>query len=75
MRLPSKVTSYKESSLSKFPVILETINKNSMSPYELYEDLKKHFDNIEDFIETLDYLYALNKIFFETENGRITNVI
>ncbi|GAY78699.1 hypothetical protein NBRC111894_4253 [Sporolactobacillus inulinus] len=46
-----------------------------MSPYELYEDLKKHFDNIEDFIETLDYLYALNKIFFETENGRITNVI
>lgn len=75
MRLPSKVTSFKESSLSKFPVLLETINKTDLSTYELYEETKKHFESIEDFIETLDYLYALNKITFEKEGGRITNVI
>jgi|LSQX01.3.fsa_nt_gb hypothetical protein len=75
MRLPSKVTSFKESSLSKFPSLLDAINKNDLSPYELYEVTKECFENIEDFIETLDYLYALNKISFEKENGRIMNVI
>ncbi|MEA5024109.1 hypothetical protein SDC9_41891 [bioreactor metagenome] len=71
MRLPSKITSFKESSLSKFPALLESINKNNLSSYELYEETKKYFESIEDFIEALDYLYALNKISFE--NGRIIN--
>lgn len=75
MRLPSKVTSFKESSLSKFPVLLDKLNKNDLSPYELYEETKKYFENIEDFIDALDYLYALNKISFDKESGRIANVI
>lgn len=75
MRLPSKVTSFKESSLSKFPVLLDKLNKSDLSPFELYEETKKYFENIKDFIDTLDYLYALNKISFDKENGRIANVI
>lgn len=75
MRLPSKVTSFKESSLSKFPILIDKINENDVSPYYLYEETKKHFENVEDFIDALDYLYALNKISFSNENGRITNVI
>ncbi len=75
MRLPNKITSYKESVLSKFPILLNKIIKNDLSPYELYEETKKYFDNIEDYIDTLDYLFALNKISFDKENRRITNAI
>lgn len=75
MRLPSKVTSFKESSLSRFPILISKLSKNDISPYELYEATCKHFENIEDFIDTLDYLYAIGKISFDKENGRIANVI
>ena len=75
MRLPSKVTSFKESSLSRFPLLMSRMEKNDVSPYELYEETSKHFETIEDFIDTLDFLYAIGKISFDKENGRITNVI
>ena len=74
MKLPSKVISFKESSLSKFSLLLNKINEKKLSPHDLYEETKKYFENVEDFIETLDYLYALNKIYFETENGEVINV-
>lgn len=75
MRLPSKITSYKESSLSKFPFLLDKLNEDGLSVYELYEVTNKNFKNIEEFIDTLDYLFALRKIEFDRESGRITYVI
>ncbi|MCR0408479.1 hypothetical protein MKD14_06185 [[Clostridium] innocuum] len=75
MRLPSKVTSYKESSLSKFAFLLDKINENSLSIYELYEVTKMNFKNIDEFIDVLDCLYALNKIDFDIEREVIVNVI
>ncbi len=75
MRLPSKITSYKESSLSKFPFLLDKLNEDGLSVYELYKVTNKNFKNIEEFIDTLDYLFALRKIEFDRESGRITYVI
>lgn len=75
MRLPSKITSYKESSLSKFPFLLDKLNEDGLSVYELYEVTNKNFKSIEEFIDSLDYLFALRKIEFDRESGRITYVI
>lgn len=63
MKLPSKATSYNESILSKFTIILNDLKENrSMQIFELYIRNRKHFKSQLEFINTLDCLYALNKI-------------
>ena len=65
MKIPSKVTPYKNSSLSLFPIILEKIEKQDMSPKDLYSKMKdkeKTFQDISEFVEILDCLFALGKI-------------
>lgn len=75
MRLPSKITSYEDSLLNKFPLLMKNIEKGGISIYELYEITKKYFDDVEQFIDALDYLYALNKIELDKESEKIINVI
>ena len=36
MKIPSKVTPYKESTIAKFPVVLAILEKGDMTPTELY---------------------------------------
>ncbi|CRH86202.1 Uncharacterised protein [Chlamydia trachomatis] len=67
MKFPSKVTSYKESSLALFPVILKYLEKKDMTPSELYKKTRGKISGIQEFLEILDCLYALNKI--ELEGG------
>lgn len=63
MKFPSKVTSYKESTIAKFPIILSLLEKKDMTPSELYKKVKKNkIQNITEFVEILDCLYAMNKI-------------
>lgn len=63
MKLPSKVTPYKESTIAKFPVVLELLEKNDMTPQELYAKVRKSkIKDISEFVEVLDCLYAMNKI-------------
>ena len=67
MKFPSKVTSYKESSLALFPVILKYLEKKDRTPSELYKKTRGKMSGIQEFLEILDCLYALNKI--ELEGG------
>lgn len=67
MKFPSKVTSYKQSSLALFPVVLNLLERKNMSPSELYKTMKAKVTGIQEFLEILDCLYALNKI--ELEGG------
>lgn len=68
MKFPSKVTSYKESSVSQFPVVLSLLEQNPMTPRELYSKFKKTKDiSLQEFMDILDCLYALNKIEFREE--------
>lgn len=67
MKFPSKVTSYKESSLALFPVILKYLEKKDMTLSELYKKTRGKMSGIQEFLEILDCLYALNKI--ELEGG------
>ena len=63
MKIPSKVTPYKESTIAKFPVSLSLLEQNDMTPNELYAKVKKSkVKDIAEFVEVLDCLYAMNKI-------------
>lgn len=63
MKTPSKVTPYKESTIAKFPIILSLLERNDMTPNKLYAKVKKSkIKDIEEFVEVLDCLYAMNKI-------------
>lgn len=75
MKLPNKIISYKESVLSRFPLILSTLSAAPMGVYELYELLKDSFTGIEEYMDTLDCLYALQKVALDDESGVIYCVV
>lgn len=62
MKFPSKVTSYKDSSIALFPVILSLLEKKPMTPSELYKKVKSKTHEVTEYMEILDCLYVLNKI-------------
>lgn len=67
MKFPSKVTSYKESTIAIFPIVLSQLEKKDMTPSELYKKMKNKVSGVQEFIEILDSLYALNKIELDGE--------
>lgn len=67
MRFPNKVTPYKKSIVAKFPLVLETLQDENMTPATLYKKVKRNIDNIAEFTNILTCLYALNKIDFIDE--------
>ena len=74
MRLPSRVTPYRNSTLAKFPVVLSELQKMDMSPQILYARVKSKYFTISDFIEVLDCLYMLRKIEFVPGRGLLRYV-
>lgn len=62
MKLPSKFINYKESSLYKFPMFLEALEKCDLSIMELYKKTKNSTENIQEWMEIMDCLYALGVI-------------
>ena len=62
MRLPSKVTPYERSILSKFPPVLIELRKADLPVCALYSKVHRQFDDISDFIDVIDCLYILGKI-------------
>ena len=63
MRFPSKVTTYKESVISKFPIVLQDLENSDMTPTWLYHKLKEKFNyGLAEYIDVLDCLYSLGKI-------------
>ena len=68
MKMPNKVTPYKESSIAKFPVILAFLEKEDMTPSDLFSRVKKDkIQNIDEFVEIIDCLYAMHKIEIDGE--------
>ena len=62
MKLPNKVITYKESTISKFPAVLSCLKEQDMSPALLYKKVKSEVEDIGEYIDILDCLYALGKI-------------
>ncbi len=68
MKTPNKVTPYKKSSLAKFPAVLALLEKEDMTPSELFSKVKKNkIQNIDEFVEIIDCLYAMHKIEIDGE--------
>lgn len=69
MRLPSKVTNYKESTLAKFSPVLVVLSEHDQSPAGLYKKVKSKIGTFGEYLEILDCLYALGKIQFNERTG------
>ncbi len=67
MKLPSKITSYRESVFSKFYPILVVLQNADTGVFSLYKATETHFSGIEEFMDTLDCLFALRKIIYDTD--------
>ena len=62
MKLPNKVITYTESTISQFPSVLSCLKEQDMSPASLYKKVKSKVEDIGEYIDILDCLYALGKI-------------
>lgn len=71
MKFPNKVINYNESIISKFPVILSQLQIKDYSISSLYEKVKNKVENINEFLEILDCLFALNKIKLDGNTRRL----
>jgi len=61
MKLPNKVTSYKESTLSKLAPVLNKLKTKDYTVDSLYREVSSKI-NLSDFIDVLDILYVLDEI-------------
>jgi len=69
MLLPNKLYTYEESVLSKFPVILKSLQTEPKTVTALYSEIRKKVAGTSEYLEILDSLYALGKIEFDDEKG------
>lgn len=67
MRFPSKIISYSESVISKFSLILSVLQIADTGTFALYEATMKHFSGPEEFLDTMDCLFALQRIGYDKE--------
>ena len=74
MRFPNKVINYHESVMSKFPIILSFVKQKEYNIFKLYDYTKKYFENIDEYVEVLDCLFALNKIRLNEKTRSISYV-
>lgn len=75
MQLPNKLFTYSESILSKFPLILKTLEKEPLPVGSLYIKLQKQIPSINEYIEILDALYSLNRVEYNDEQEVLRYVI
>ena len=71
MKIPSKVISYRESSISRYARVLIRLREREYAPMELYKDMKNVFDGIDDYMDVLDGLYALRAIEYNDNRGTV----
>lgn len=71
MKYPNKIVNYKNSVIQKFPIILIELRNEEQSVYELYKKARGSFDNISEYVETLDCLFSLNLIDYDTRTRRL----
>ena len=74
MILPSKLFSYNQSVLPKMVVLIKEIQKQERGVLELFQQVQDNFDGVDEFVETLDGLYALGKIELDTNRRTLKYV-
>lgn len=62
MQLPNKLYSYKSSTLSLIPIVLDEIKDEPVSVRVLYERVRPSLKDATDFMSVMDCLYALGAV-------------
>jgi len=62
MRFPSKVTSYNDSILPRFTLIIKELMLEDLTPDKLFLRLKSKLTDINEFMDILSCLFAINEI-------------
>lgn len=75
MKLPNKVIRYNESILSKFPLVLQSLESGDLSAVELFNAVKDSLGDVSDFMDIVISLYALGKIDFNEKTRRLSYVV
>ena len=60
--MPSKVNSFSDSVIALFTPILKKLEKQDMTPHDLFVATKTKVSEISVFLDALDCLYKLGKI-------------
>lgn len=74
MIYPNKNIRFEESIIYKMLSILEQREKSTIGIHELYNETKLKFNNTDEFIISLDVLFALDMIDVDFENENISYV-
>ena len=74
MLLPSKITTFQESVLSRLPLVLQALSQESKSVSVLFDVVKGNVKDVVEYLDILDCLYALGKIEYNPETRLIDYV-
>jgi hypothetical protein len=74
MIYPNKNIRFEESIIYKMISVLEQREKQTINIHDLYNETKTKFKNTDEFIISLDVLYALDMINVDFENENIEYV-
>lgn len=62
MILPSKIFSYKQSIFPKMILIIKELQSGECGVLDLYKQVRQQFDGVDEYMETLDCLYAIGRV-------------
>ncbi|ARK22464.1 ABC-three component system middle component 7 [Sporosarcina ureae] len=74
MIVPNKVIRFSDSVIGKMPIILEYLLKEDMTVKDLYFITQDYFEEIDEFIYSLDVLFLLGAIRVDFDKGVVTYV-
>ncbi|MCM3732352.1 hypothetical protein M3196_11835 [Fictibacillus nanhaiensis] len=74
MIVPNKVIPFNESIVGKMPVILKELKKEDIKLTELYLKVQEDFEEIDEFIYSLEALFLLDAINVDFKKGVVKYV-
>ncbi|MFD2637540.1 ABC-three component system middle component 7 [Piscibacillus salipiscarius] len=74
MLLPSKVTRFSESVIGKITILLEYLVDGEITIKDLYYSTRDQFEEIDEFIYSLDVLYLLDAVKVDFDKGVVSYV-
>jgi dynactin complex subunit len=74
MIVPDKIIRFNESIIGKMPIILKNISRRDMTIKELFSTTQDYFEEIDEFIYSLDVLFLLDAIKVDLDKGVVTYV-
>lgn len=74
MIVPNKVIRFNESIIGKMIAVLRELSIVDMTIEELYRSTEEHFEEIDEFIVSLDVLYILEAIQVDFDKGVVKYV-